>query len=361
MQFQYNLIDGKYPPDLHCKAVGDLDGDGKTDLLVASASGGGAWWYRAPNWTKHLLSEGAFTTDMAVADIDDDGHLDVIVPEKAGLFWYQNPLSEGKDPSSSPWKGHNISALGAHMHDVELADLDGDGKIDIVTRHQSGFGKMMGNQIYIWKQVDPYHWLMRTFDCPHGEGLALADINGDGKIDVIIGGKWFQNPGDIIGDTWLEHNYISESEFEKSWTKGDVMVACADLDGDGQVEIVVSPSEGKGRLSWFDPPPDLRDAIWSEHVLAETDHAHGLDVGDIDRDGQIEIAVAKMHQASAPQEVAIYDRQGGEWQKIVLATSGSHCIRLVDLEGDGMLSVFGSNWSNKAPIGCAVELWKQVE
>ncbi len=189
MKFRRVLVDPHNPPDPHCKVVGDLDSDGLVDLLVASASGGGLWWYRAPAWSKHLIAEGTYTTDMAVGDIDGDGFLDVVIPESDGLLWFRNPLAEGCDPATGPWQVYNISPEGAHMHDVELADLDGDGRLDIVTRHQSGFGSLRGNRIYIWKQDDPYHWVLSTFPCPHGEGLALGDIDGDGRPDVVIGGR----------------------------------------------------------------------------------------------------------------------------------------------------------------------------
>lgn len=369
MEFKHIVIDIDNPRDPHCKITGDIDGDGRTDLLVASASEGGVYWYRAPGWSKHRIATGTFTTDMAVGDIDGDGCLDVVIPEAtAGLFWFRNPLGEGRDPASDGWEPHNISPTGAHMHDVEVADLDGDGSLEIVTRHQSGFGSLKGNRVYVWKRIDRKRWEYRTFECPHGEGLELCDIDLDGRKDIVIGGNWYQNPGDIMNGTWTEYSYIDPAHFSTGWTNGDVMVATGDLDGDGHPEIVLSPSEGNGRFSWFHVPERMtisgsrrsstEPRPWTEHLIASTDHTHGLAVGDVDGDGALEIVIAKMHQATPPQEVAVFRQRNGEWIKSeVLTTTGSHCIRLADIFGTGKLSIYGCNWNNNSPTHGAIELW----
>ena len=69
-------------------------------------------------------------------------------------------------------------------HDVELADLDLDGRPDVVARDQSAFGKS-GNAIHFYRQERPDSWPRHTIACPHGEGLKLGDIDGDGDLDII--------------------------------------------------------------------------------------------------------------------------------------------------------------------------------
>lgn len=357
--FQHVLIDGDNPRDPHCKAAGDLDGDGCPDLVAASAKGGGLYWYRYPEWSKHKIADGSFTTDMAVGDLDGDGHQDVVIPGDDGLMLYRNPMASGSDPAADAWEAVNLSPEGARMHNVELVDLDGDGKLDIVTRHQSGFGKMRGNDIYLWKQGAGVSFTRRVFPCPHGEGLKVADINGDGRPDVVIGGRWYENPGEVLEGEWAEHLYMTAEHFDDVWTNGDVMVQTGDLDGDGRCEIVLSPAEGTGRLSWFEAPDNPSDTDWIEHVIEEVlDHAHGLAVGDVTGDGLPDIVVAKMHQATAPQEVCVYrNRRAGGWAKQVIATTGSHNIALVDTGSDGRLDIYGANWNDNSPTGGAVELW----
>jgi hypothetical protein len=356
LSFEHIIVDKNNPKDPHCKAVADIDGDGYGDMIVASADGEGLFCYHYPDLTKRKIADGTFTTDMAVGDIDNDGYVDVIIPSNDGLMWFRNP----KGQINGIWEAINISPDGARMHDVEVIDLDGDGKLDIVTRHQSGFGKMMGNQIHIWKQNSPKSWSHCTFDCPHGEGLKVADIDGDGLPDVIIGGRWYRNPADILNGNWDEFLFMPAEHFDQNWTKGDVAIAVGDLNGDGRIDIALSPAEGSGHLSWFEAPLDPTSPNWIEHILEPNyDHAHALDIADMDGNGHLDIIVAKMHQATAPQEIAVYLNQGcGKlWQKYVVATSGSHNIVLFDVDNNGKIDIFGANWNNNSSTGGMVELW----
>lgn len=361
LRFRHVVVDPRNPKDPHCKAAGDIDGDGLPDLLAASASGEGLFWYRTPNWTKHRIADGSFTTDMAVSDVDGDGHLDIVIPAEAGLLWFRNPRGEGKDPAG-PWAVTNLGPAGASMHDVEIADLNGDRKLDVVSRHQSGFGKRLGNAIHLWVQRSLSEWEHHSFPCPHGEGLKVADLNRDGRPDVVIGGRWYENPGDPLRGEWKEHRYLSEESFSAHWTNGDVVAQVGDLNGDGRPDIALSPAEGTGRLSWFAAPEDPRRPDWREDILEErTDHSHGLALGDLDGEGRMDLVCAKMHQATAPQEVRLYRNPGGEgkWAKQVIATTGSHNIVLVDVNRDGRLDLFGANWNNSSATGGVLELWIQ--
>ncbi|MDP6041807.1 MAG: hypothetical protein QGG64_24885, partial [Candidatus Latescibacteria bacterium] len=67
LKFKHIIVDPNNPRDPHCKAAGDIDGDGNPDVLSASAKDEGLFWYRYPDWTKHKIADGSFTTDMKVA------------------------------------------------------------------------------------------------------------------------------------------------------------------------------------------------------------------------------------------------------------------------------------------------------
>lgn len=269
------------------------------------------------------------------------------------LLWYENPRPQA-DPAKRPWKAHQIADHGTH--DLELADLDKDGDLDIVTRDQSDFGTNAGNKVYLWRQDKGDKWTHRIIECPHGEGLALGDIDRDGDPDVVIGGLWFENAGSILDGAWQPHKFC---DWHRSAT-----LQVADLNGDSRADVVLTPSELAGnwyRISWFEAPRDPRQGSWTEHIIADPVECviHGLAAGDFNGDGAMDVAMSEMHQSKDPDEVVVFiNRKGGTaWDKRVLSTRGSHYIRAGDIGCDGDADLIGANWSGPYQ---PVELWENT-
>lgn len=177
--FEHVVIDSDNPQDPHCKTLGDIDGDGFVDAVVASGVNGGMYWYEYPDWTnKHAIrSSGGWTTDMQAADIDGDGDLDIVIPNSSGLHWYENPLPDG-DPRTDFWMENTIGPDGKNNHDVEVADVDLDGDLDVVSRKKGGGGT------YLWQQEPPLaDWTQVTVSTRIGEGIGLT-------MDVDAFGSW---------------------------------------------------------------------------------------------------------------------------------------------------------------------------
>lgn len=284
-----------------------------------------------------------------VADLDGDGDLDIVL---GGVVWFENPRPRG-DPARDPWPVHVVDRRPGH--DLLAADLDGDGKVDLVLRDQSAFGSKKGDRIAIYRQTAADQWALRELACPDGEGIALADLNADGRPDIVVGGSWFENTGDILGGPWPEHVFTTE------WNYPHTKVAVGDLNGDGRPDIILAPAELKGgshRIAWYEAPADPRSGGWRQHVIEQPVETvvHGLAVGDYDGDGALDVVAARMHQGRSPQEVVVYlnrDR-GLEWRRQVLATTGSHDIVAADLDGDGRPDIVGAN--HGGPFQ-PVELW----
>jgi hypothetical protein len=208
--------------------------------------------------------------------------------------------------------------------------------------------------VYLWRQETGDAWTHRIIECPHGEGLALGDIDRDGDQDVVIGGIWFENDGRILDGLWQTHRFCA-------WHPS-ASVEIADINGDGRPDVVLSPSELKGnwhRLSWFEAPADFRQGSWAEHVMVDRIECviHGLATGDFNGDGNIDVAISEMHQGDDPDEVVLFISRdkGATWDRQILSTQGSHGIQAGDIGGDGDVDLIGANWSGPFQ---PVELWE---
>ncbi len=343
LAFEHEVIDPANPSDPHCKTLGDINGDGFPDALAASSSGDGMYWYEYPDWTKHAIrGSGSWTTDMQTADIDGDGDPDVIIPNSSGLQWYENPRPVG-DPRTDPWVEHLIGAQGANHHDVEVADIEGDDDLDVVSRTKSG------GDSFLWRQESPLSWTRIAISTADGEGTAIADLDGDDDMDVAHNGFWMEQ---IDTTTWIAHT------IDSNWAN-DVGVVIADIDGNGDPDVVLAPSESSGRMSWYEAD-DPVNGPWIEHSIdPSVSYLHTFEAGDMDGDGDLDLVTAEMHQSSDPDEVSVYRNDGGglSWTQVVVATTGSHNLRIGDIGNDGDLDIFGANWNDSAPNSAVVEMW----
>lgn len=345
--FSSSIVDSNNPRNPHCKALRDIDGDGQYDIVIASARGGGMYWYEYPRWTKHAIrSSGSWTTEMRTADVDRDGDADVLVPDAVGLKWYRNPRPAGNPRTGALWTEFLIGAAGANSHDVEVGDVNRDGKIDVVSRRKRG------GATNVWLQNSPTSWTHVVATARAGEGTALGDIDHDGDLDIAQNGFWLENANGV-GRAWIERAIATD------WPL-DVGVLVVDVDRNGRRDIVLAPSESGGRLSWYSAERP-RLGPWTEHpVDGSAAYLHTFKAADMDRDGDIDLVTAEMHQSRDPDEISVYLNTGGgrSWIQQIVATSGSHNLRIGDIDRDGDIDIMGANWNDSAPDSAVIRIWR---
>jgi len=293
INFEQVMIDPNGPTHIWQKIVGDLNNDGLPDL-IAGGSVGELVWYENPTWTKRTITPDGNGTDGEVHDMDGDGDIDIVSFTRSGdLRWYENPS----------WTIHPIGTT--VLHDIELSDFDNDGDVDIVGRNQ-GSG---GNSLHLWRRDSINSWTKGTRSLSAGEGLRAVDLDNDGDDDVVTETRWYENTGNVLTG-WTEHTYTT------TWTHAATFVSSGDIDGDGRIDIVLSPAESAGQtyhLSWFKAPSDPTAGNWQENIVEnniESVH-HFVGVADFNNDGLADIASAEMQQGANPDEVKIYVNNGG--------------------------------------------------
>jgi hypothetical protein len=207
---------GTWDQFTHGTGAGDVNGDGRVDLLFPegwweqpAASTQVPWTHHAvPFWGQELAGEGYGGAQMHVYDVDGDGDNDVVTSLQAhgwGLAWFEN--QNGAFTKRMILNTRADTALyGAafpQLHAVALADLDGDGLKDIVTgkrkgAHGNGLSatELNAAPVLYWFKLtrpagQPPRFEPRLIDSASGIGtqITVADVNGDGRPDILTAAR----------------------------------------------------------------------------------------------------------------------------------------------------------------------------
>jgi len=326
-----------YPVAVH---AADLDNDGDIDVAGATRDDGRITWYEnvggANPWFNARLVAGDMPSAVAVhaGDIDGDGRLDLVgaSEDTNRIVWYRNngarpPGFEARVIRGGPPPPNNLD----YAKSVYAADIDGDGDVDVAfvseQQNQVGWYENLGRGAQFAERI-----LATTAD--HAKAVIVADADRDGDADLLAASSvdnkvlLFENtrgaPVNFTG------RIVSNS------ARGARAVHAADIDGDGDIDLF-SASRDDNRITLYLNQTTHRTALLSgqqEAILSVQRSARAVWTADVDNDGRRDVLSVSLNQ------VAWYRNEGGQPPRFTMYTVANNLeagrwIAAGDLDGDG--------------------------
>lgn len=345
----------------------DINGDKKPDIVVVDSKR--VVWYENPTWKPRVIIGQKTRPDnvcIAAHDIDGDGQLDLVLgadwkpfntKEGGTLQW----LSRGKSLDDE-WTVHAIGDEPT-VHRVRMADIDGDGKAEIILaplmgRDSSAKGNWLdGRPVRIlaypipadpikgpWKPItlsdslNVVHniWPLESIKKP--QSILAASYEG---VSIL-------EPGDVAGK--YKTTRIGEgNQANPKTNRGASEIKEGTLQGKVPYIATIEPWHGNQVVVYT--PPASKDQLWERLVL--DDHlrwGHGVWCADLDNDGNQELIIgvrdnpAKTDTFNERCGVRVYranDPRGKKWERTILDDGGVAVedLTAADLNGDGRIDI----------------------
>ncbi|MEE9445089.1 MAG: VCBS repeat-containing protein [Cocleimonas sp.] len=328
----------------------DINGDGKNDFVIADRSTlPSIVWFERINkgWDRHIIDNNPLEIEAGgdFYDIDGDGDLDISFGGDYStnkIWWWENPSPH----FNAPWIRRIIKNDGSNMHhDQQFGDFDGDGKTELIFWNQKEKKLFLADipenpkTSSSWSKKSIFTASSKKF-----EGIAKADINEDGKLDIVAAGRWFKHNGDNTFKT----NIIDDS---MSFTRA----AAGQLIKGGWAETVFVCGDCDGPLKMY----VYKKGDWSEKILIDNViHGHSLQLTDMNNDSNLDIFVAEMrHDGKNPEasiKILYGDGKGAFEIQEIGKGMGNHESRVADLDGDGDIDILSKPYNWETP---RIDIW----
>lgn len=309
----------------------DFDKDGDLDLFVGTDYNDILYFQNVgsatePKYLKPTIAEDPFEnttfpssfgySSPALADIDGDGDLDLVASEKQGLIYYfrnDNGKLALQSGANNPFDGFDLSIAGSPYAKITFADIDGDGDLDLYAgrdpAYASNIMEMRNNGDGTFTSPASPTWPNESSIDVVNPAPAFGDMDGDGDLDLIIG----ENNGSIsyYRNQEVETGTIDFLEQTGPWdgtlgnpfnglgTYNDAIPTFADVDGDGDLDVVVGLQYATYPSYQFEPVQYFKNNGSGNFSLLKDLNSpfDGVDVGDqatasfadTDNDGDLDV------------------------------------------------------------------------
>lgn len=331
-----------------CNVIADFDGDGVADFAIGERTQApSVVWYRwnGEGWDRRVIDDTHLQPEAggAAGDVDGDGDLDLTLGQDYSgnaIWWWENPCPD----FSKPWVRRLIKNSGARKHhDQTFGDYDGDGTPEVVSWNQTArqllWFEIPGDaktRTLPWQAEVIYTW-SEGREC-EGFPSQPVDIDGDGLIDLVGGGRWFKHRG----GTRFEATVIDDAMRFTQCAAGQLVEG-------GWAELVFSPGDMDGPARWY----EWKGGRWIAHELRHVTHGHTCEVRDIDADGHLDILIGGMGDPGAGDAAQVFvwygDGRGGFRETVASKGQGIHEGQVADLNGDGRLDILLKPYHHHAP------------